>query len=194
MLSELVANKPSHSQQEADCGGWAARRQQQHWDVENLKCGTMTFTGLWVNKPTSDGPRSFCMSHLKTPHGDLQQLSLHQCWWRAQPSPFLNSTRPALFQECRKEDKSERGLGDGLHMVSSWSEVIQKKISHGNHHRSSIFCKVLQKFVHTFDNRGSRINLQSKILMKRDDNLRILLIYCLFFFKCTWPLAKTGSL
>lgn len=29
VLSELVANNPSHSQQEAVCGGWAASLRQQ---------------------------------------------------------------------------------------------------------------------------------------------------------------------
>lgn len=122
VLSELVANNPSHSQQEADCGGWAAslRQQQQGWSkalrhVENLKCGTMTFTGSWVNKPTSDwtqvpvhdspsNPRLF-----EPPRGDLQQSPLRKCWWRAQPSPSLNISLPVLFPECRKGDIKWKG-------------------------------------------------------------------------------------
>lgn len=122
VLSELVANNPSHSQQEAVCGGWAAslRQQQQGWStalrhVENLKCGTMTFTGSWVNKPTSDwtqvpahdsssNPRLF-----EPPHGDLQQSPLRKCWWRAQPSPSLNISLPVLFPECRKGDIKWKG-------------------------------------------------------------------------------------
>lgn len=56
----LVANhNPSPSQWETHCRSWEDRRRQQpRWwavlrNVENLNVGTMTFTGLWVNKPTS---------------------------------------------------------------------------------------------------------------------------------------------
>lgn len=67
---------------------------------------------------------------LKTPHGDLQQSSLHQCWWRTPPSSSLNIRLPVLLQECRKGDVRERVFGDGIHMTSNW------RISHGNHNLS----------------------------------------------------------
>jgi len=59
-LSELVASKPSHQQQEAVCGGWAAR-QRWRWGMKSCSetCGKLKmwnndFTGPWVNNPTSD--------------------------------------------------------------------------------------------------------------------------------------------
>lgn len=98
----------------------------------------MTFTGPWANKPTSnwtrflthDSPPSTITSNL---HMEIFNNPLHPCR-RAQPSPSLNITLPVLFQECRRGDIGERGLGDGLHMMQSWQEGARWRIPGGNDH------------------------------------------------------------
>lgn len=142
MLSELVANNPSHSQREADCGGLSSQRTAVAAGAKSSSetCGKLE---MWNNdfywalsKQThirlDPGPRAWLIgiTHLFiTPHGDFQQSSLHQCWWRAQPSPSLNITLPVAFQEFRKGDISERGLGDGLHMTANRWERIQRTLT-----------------------------------------------------------------
>lgn len=135
VLSDWFPITPRHSQWEAVCRGllgqtavWSAALRH----VENLKCGTMTLTGLWVSKPTSvwtqglphESPISW-----KTCRSSTSQCPL--CCWRAQPRPSLSIALPALFQECKKRDIIKKVQGDGLHMASNWLEGTQRRISHG---------------------------------------------------------------
>lgn len=138
MRSEIwwPTGKSSHSQQEADCRGYSS-------SVTCGKCGTVTFTGSCINKPTSDWTQVLEYDSppspvpVKPPHGDLQLSSLRQCWWSAQPSPlstlhFLSCSRNA------GRGTSERGA---LVMGSTWhwadEKCTQRRISHGHNHNTS---------------------------------------------------------
>lgn len=142
VLSELVANNPSHSQQEADCGGWAAslRQQQQGWSAA-LRRGKLEMWNndfYWVlSKQThirlDQGPSAWLT---------IQPPSLWTPTWRSSAIPsaqvlMKSTTKPFSqhFTSCPVPGMQEGGhqVKGALVMGSTWRPTDVKGSRQGFH-------------------------------------------------------------